>query len=784
MSNTFKRSRTTDGGRGTTAKTAVAVAPPTPKGLVFLICVGLAVLVTIPYAQVGTHEFTICDDNDYIFENPQVRQGLTWQGIQWAFEPHAGNWHPLTWMSHMLDWQLFSDSSSVDPNKGAGFHHVENVLLHMMAAIVLFLALRKMTDTIWPSAIVAALFAIHPLRVESVAWAAERKDVLGALFWTLTMLAYAWYAERPKKKIDVDLAIIVGALRYLLVIALYGLGLASKSMLVTLPCALFLLDLWPMKRWALLNRDNPAQCRFPPRPFWWLFAEKLPLFLMAFAASHEAIVSQDLAVALNTAEGLPLNYRINNALVCYVAYLGKTIWPSHMAIFYPHDAMLPGHSVFVPKDPSVHLSTIEMFWQIFKQQLTFKPPHGPNELLLPFLAGCLLLAITLGVVLAYRSRPYLAIGWFWFVGTLIPVIGLVQVGTQSMADRYSYIPSIGLYFAVVWGLVEVARRWPETRLAFAIVVPALLLGLTVITGIQVSTWKNSYTLFDHAARVVPRNYFAFNHLGKAHDTDGQREMTLARLSEAQGKHNDATAHEKTAWKHFHAARDEFEKSIAIKPDYDFGNNNLAVCYARENRYAEAEVLLRKALQVNGRYADAYNNMGVVCSNQKRYAEAVKYHQAGMQIRPDRSSDHCNLGRAYEQLADTQRTSEPGACMENWKLAAEQYFIALQIDPSYENNRALLCALGVLHNLQQASRDPWAAEFSKNIVERWLGYHSSGNDRLQAFFLLAEIYARLGELDSAEQCMRKVLEIDPTNTVGQQNLKIILEQKAKAASKKG
>ena len=388
----------------------------------------------MPYAQVGLHEFTICDDNDYIFENPQVRQGLTYKG-SWAMQPHAGNWHPLTWLSHMLDWQLFGDTCRAA-------HHVENVFYHMAAAIVLFLALRMMTGSLWPSAVVAAFFAIHPLRVESVAWAAERKDVLGA---SSGCLPCGPMPGTPSAAARCDpCAALVRVLEIRSGVRAFGLGLASKSMLVTLPCALVLLDIWPLRRWALLNRADAARVPLSAAAVLVAVPGKTPPVLMSYWASSEAVVSQDLAVALNTAEGLPLNYRIDNALVVLRELpVEDDLSGSNLAVFYPHDAMLPGHTV---------------------------APHGAEFLgdlsatvCWPANWSCRSLRAASCWPLPRRSGRLSAAGRTWpsagsgILGTLVPVIGLVQVGTQSMADRYSYTPSIGLYIAVAWGLA----KWPH-----------------------------------------------------------------------------------------------------------------------------------------------------------------------------------------------------------------------------------------------------------------------------------------------------------------------------------
>jgi tetratricopeptide (TPR) repeat protein len=422
------------------------------------ICIGLALvgLIAVAFGRVlgGDFEFVSFDDYEYVKENEQVHDGLTRDGLRWALTTfYAYNWHPLTWMSLQLDHQLYG----LDPRG----YHLTNLLLHAANAVLLFGVLRRMTGAVWRSAVVAAFFAVHPLHVESVAWVTERKDVLSTLFWMLTLWAYVWYAERP------------GVLRYLLVVLALALGLMAKPMLVTLPCVLLLLDYWPLRRvrWGWLDLHEPAEDgstirRFAPASVRGLIAEKLPLFALVIASSLVTMRAQHDLVA--TAESFSLRTRLCNALVSYVTYMGQMCWPAHLAALYPHprDSLPPGYAAA---------------------------------------AAALLLLITLAVLLLARRRPYLPVGWLWYVGTLVPVIGLVQTAVQARADRYTYVPLIGLFLMLTWGAADLLARWRYHRVVLAGTAAVLLAVCTVMTWVQVQYWKNSFVLVERAEQVTPHN---------------------------------------------------------------------------------------------------------------------------------------------------------------------------------------------------------------------------------------------------------------------------------------
>ncbi len=441
-----------------------------------LAAIVLALAVLAVYLQVGGHSFLFYDDEMYVTRNDMVRRGLTPEGLSWALSStYAANWHPLTWLSHMADVDLFG----VD----AGRHHLVNVLFHILNTVLLFVVLKRMTGAFWESALVAALFAVHPLHVESVAWVSERKDVLSALFMLLTMNAYLAYARHP------------GVARYLPVAGFMALGLLAKPMLVTLPFLLLLLDYWPLGRFASLAR--------PPFALIW---EKLPLLALSAASCVVTYLAQAGGKTME-----PMGYagpaaRVANAIMSYVKYLGKAAWPSSLSVIYPHPAYIQG----------------VVTWKVA-------------------LAGTFLLLVTGWAILRAKRRPYLAVGWLWYLGTLVPVIGLVQVGVQAMADRYTYIPLIGVFVALVWGISTLVPREPSARRATVAVAVGVLVVLGSLSWRQAGFWKNDITLFTHALEAHPYNQDARWNLCVAHNNRG---MELFR----EGKIRESAAHFREALK--------------------------------------------------------------------------------------------------------------------------------------------------------------------------------------------------------------------------------------------
>ena len=531
-------------------------------------CIWLILItaVLLVYWQVGDHEFINYDDNVYITDNAQVQKGLTSKGIIWAFTTsHTGNWHPLTWISHMLDCELYG----LNP----GGHHLTNVLLHMANAILLFVVLRWMTGAIWRSGLVAALFALHPLHVESVAWAAERKDVLSTFFWMLTMVAYVHYVNRP------------GGKRYLLVLVTFFLGLMAKPMLVTLPFVLLLLDYWPLNRFkprAVTGsvEDQPLGFRSSgddKSPILKAVMEKTPLFLMSLFSCVVTVMAQQEAGAISTLEIVPFKLRIANGLVSFVAYMGKMIWPQDLAVFYPH-------------------------------------PVSDLQIWKPVAAGLFLLIVsTVALWVAQRCR-YVIVGWLWYLGTLVPVIGLVQVGEQAMADRYTYVPLIGLFIVVVWGFADLVKGWRSRRWVVSVSAAVMVLALMAGSWLQVAHWKNSVKLFKHALDATSNNYVAHYTLGNALAL--QRNLT--------------------------GAISHYNKALQINPDHAEAHRNLAVGLDRQGKHQEAIQHYAEVLRISPHDAQSHNNLGVALAEQGRLKEAVAHFTEALRIDPNFKEAQRNL----------------------------------------------------------------------------------------------------------------------------------------------
>ncbi|MEN8181856.1 MAG: tetratricopeptide repeat protein [Myxococcota bacterium] len=532
--------------------------------------VALGAFVLLLFARSVGHDFVSLDDPAYVLENPPVRQGLTLPGLGWAFSSlHSFNWHPLTWLSHMLDVSLFG----LDP---AG-HHLMSAALHALTTVVLFQALRRMTRAPWPSLLVAALFAFHPLRVESVAWVAERKDVLSGLFFAVTLLAYGRYTQRP------------GRARYATVFVSAALGLLCKPTAVTLPIVLLLLDLWPLSRREPLRR---------------LLLEKLPLLGLSAVSALITLVAQGSGGAVRGLGEIPFWVRIANALVSCVVYLEKTVWPRDLAVFYPHAALL----------------------------------GRAESLVLPALAsGLLLLAITALAYWRRRREPYLLVGWLWYLVALVPMLGLVQVGGQALADRYTYLPSMGLALAAVWGARDLFHRLP---LHPAWGVAGALLGVALLGSLswrQLSVWRDSESLYSHAVRVTRDNYFAHT--------------SLARVQRAAGK--------------LPRARAELATALAAKPDYMKARIELGEVLERMGDLEQASLELDRVRRARPHNARVHGALGRVRLRQGRLDQAVARLERAVALDPAFAEAHDNLGLVYlEQgrLEDARERFERAAAL--------------------------------------------------------------------------------------------------------------------------
>ena len=570
------------------------------------ICGFLALAVIAVFGQTARHGFVDFDDNAYVYENRHVMEGLTGEGAAWAITAyHAGNWHPLTWLSHMLDCQLYG----LKP----GGHHLTNVLLHAAAAILLLLALLRMTGAIWPSAWVAAIFAIHPLRVESVAWVAERKDVLSGICFMLTLWLYSRYTERP-----------ASWGRYLSVVASFALGLTAKPMLVTLPFVLLLLDYWPLGRVGPPRENTPeneANRLRPDRRFMRLVVEKIPLFVLAAASCIVTLTAQ--RVAMQSLEQLDFAERIANAVVTYVAYIGKMLYPAGLAVLYP-----------LPKGPLPA-------WEVVA-------------------SVALLLTISAAAFLARRKCPYLLFGWLWYLGMLVPVAGLVQVGNQAMADRYTYLAQIGLTAAIAWGPAHLAGSRPSRHWAFTVVAAPVLAGLMVCAWHQTQCWCDSETLWTRALACTSQNSVAHNNLGNEFVLRGEIDAAIAHFHRALEIQPDYVEPFNNLGNAF-AFRGETDKAIAhyrkaleIQPNYMKAHYNLGLALAGRGRFDEAIAHYRAALEIQPDYVDAYNNLGNAFADRGQIDDAITQYRKALDIKPDYMEAHYNLGNA---LAGRERSGE-------------------------------------------------------------------------------------------------------------------------------
>jgi len=550
-----------------------------PKKLhIFLVYPALAVLTFVAFEQVRLCGSTATGGGQFAANNPYVQAGFTSESVVWAFtNTMIANWMPLTWLSVMLDSQIFG--------AGNATFHLMNLFYHVLNVLLLFMVLGKMTGTLWRSAFVAAVFALHPLRVESVAWVAERKDVLSGFFWMLTMLAYVRYAQRPSIR------------RYLLVALALCLGLLAKPMLVTLPFVLLLMDYWPLGRLQLGRQDAGQRLLYaesaglnckktPPRR---LIVEKIPLFILVVASCIVTVIVQQIEGAVASLDHLSLGVRVNNALVSYISYIGKMIWPTRLAILYPY--------------PLHHLPA----WK-------------------PVLALVILVSVSAGLFYMARRRNEpapLLVGWFWYLGTLVPVIGLVQVGKQSMADRYTYLPSIGIVIMVAWGAARFFNGSGRRNTAFAISAGLLLIGLTLCTRAQVRHWKNNLTLFGHAAQVTENNYIMHYYYGDALFKDG-------RLDEAA----------------FH-----FQKSLQINPRYKEPYNGLSKLFLEQGKIDQAIAVCLTRLRIGKPEAVVYYRLGQAYYRKGAYGPAVQSFKECLRLEPYSVTTHESLARVVMRLND-------------------------------------------------------------------------------------------------------------------------------------
>lgn len=570
----------------------------------YLVILALIAVTLAVYWRAANNDFVNYDDPDYVYQNPHV-QTVNRDNIVWAFtSTEKANWHPLTWLSHMVDCQLYD----LNPRG----HHLTSVAIHIVNAVLLFLLLSRLTGTLWRSAFVAALFALHPLHVESVAWVAERKDVLSALFFMLTLLAYTRYVERP------------GLARYSLVFCSFTLGLMAKPMLVTLPFVLLLLDYWPLGRYG----TKSAMQR--------LLLEKVPLFALSLASSIVTVLAQKAGGAMTSAEALPLAARVANALVSYAGYIGKMAWPDHLAVLYP---------------------------------LSYPVPVWKVAVALLLLAGISVMAIRLA-----RSFPFLPVGWLWFLGTLVPVIGLVQVGSQAMADRYTYLPLIGLFIVIAWGTPQLMEGRRCSRVALAIPAAGCVALLSAVTWQQIGVWKNNQELFTHAIKYTSGNYVAHYDLGVAQEENGRLDEAIGHYNEALHiKPDYAEAHFSLGYALMEQGKSDeaishYHEALRLNPRDAKVHYNLGIVLAKKGRIDEAIGQCDEALKISPADSNIHNYLGILLAGKGKTDEAIGHFREALKLNPNEADTHYNLGLA---LASQGRGEE----------AVSHYVEALRLNPS-------------------------------------------------------------------------------------------------------
>ncbi len=704
-----------------------------PRFPVWLMAVLLALVTIALYWPAMSHGFVNYDDNLYVTENPHVQGGLNWAGVKWAFSnPVAANWHPLTMLSHMLDCQLFG-------LKPWG-HHLTSVLLHAVNTVLVFLLLQRLTGAVWRSLLVAALFGVHPLHVESVAWVAERKDVLSTFFGLLTILAYGRYVEKSAVRSPQS-----GAF-YGLALLFYALGLMSKPMLVTLPFVMLLLDYWP------LGRVSSVECRVSRARH--LVVEKVPFFALAVVMSIVTFVVQKQTHTLMAVENLSLGARSGNALISYCRYLGKLFWPADLAVFYPH------------------------------------PGYWPVEQVL--LAGGLIIGITVLLFMKRGRYPFLLMGWLWFCGTLVPVIGLVQVGEQAMADRYAYIPSLGVLILAIWGAYELTRRWRYHVIALSVAGCAAIILCLGLTRQQLGYWQDSEMLFRHVLEVADNNYFVHYNLGNAFDEKGQTDEAINQFQEAirlksafakahnnlgialfkKGQIEEAIGQFQEAIRldpesirahnnlgnallgkkdQIDEAISQFQEVIRLDPESIRAHNNLGNALLKKDQIDEAISQFRETIRLDTDDAEAHFNLGIALFKKDQIDEAISQLQEAVRLKPDSAKAHNNLGNA---LLQKDRIDE----------AISQYQKAIRLAPDFADAHY---NLGIAL-LKKGQIDEGISQYQETIRLK--------PDYIKAYNSFGNALLKKGQIDEAISQYQEAIRLKPDYAEARDNLAHALEMK--------
>jgi tetratricopeptide (TPR) repeat protein len=629
-----------------------------------LFCIIIIAVTLFVYSNIKSYDFINFDDNHYVTENHHVQKGVKIENIKWAFsfsnEAIKFYWHPITWFSHMIDCHLFG----LNP----GLHHFSSVILHCINAVLIFFIFYQLTGELWQSVFVAALFAVHPLNVESVAWISERKNVLSTFFWLLTMLAYIYYAKYP------------GYLRYLLVVFPFIIGLLTKPMLVTLPCALLLIDFWPLRRLNILHPDNTKN-HFTPTSIKKLLLEKLPLLFLSLLSICISVLSIHITRQIIPEKAVPLTLRLQNAIVSYVKYIGKILWPHDLAAFYPFPDFIP-------------------IWQ-------------------PIIATLILLVISIGALILVKKAPYLLIGWLWFLGTLFPVIGISQHALwPELADRWVYIPQIGIFIILAWGGSAIFSKLRYRIIILLSIATMLIAIFAVLSRKQLSYWQDSKTLFQHAVYVTENNPIAYFNLGAALASDGQidqainhyyRSLSLKENAEVHSNLGNALAQKgqfKKAIKHINIALNKnplnhralnnlgniqldlgnpdaainlFIRALKVAPDFKELHNNLGNALMQKSMFNEAVSQYYEILKIEPNHVEANINLGVALTRLNEVESAIFHYQKALHKSPDIAEAHNNLGVLFFKKNELNK-------------AKVHFETALRLNPDYISARDNLLRL--------------------------------------------------------------------------------------------
>jgi len=642
-------------------------------------------------------EFVNFDDNIYVTENTQVKAGLTSKSIIWAFTSiHAGYWIPLVWISYMLDIELFGLNSH-------GFHFV-NLLFHLVNTVLLFWVFRRMTGALWQSAFVAAIFALHPLHVESVAWITERKDVLSAFFWFLSMIAYHRYTKDP------------GMRTYFVVVLFFILGLMAKPMIVTLPFVLLLLDFWPLARFQFPNLRGPDQTKAN----WKLLWEKMPLFGVALVFSALGYVTQQKSGAIVSLGTVSFGHRIANALVSYVKYFWKTVWPFDLVVFYPFPAHgLPG-------------------WQVAGASLA-------------------LISISVSAILAARRYLYIPVGWFWFLGTLIPVIGLAQGGRHAMADRFMYIPLIGLSIIVAWGITDLAAKLRGKNILLSLSSGAIILVLMKYTWLQVQHWENSITLYEHTLKVAKNDFSIHYNMGLALAKKGDLKKAISHFSEAirirphsfKGHNNIGFIYQKT--RQWDKAIAHYKKALTYEPRQVDTLHNLGFVYKKKGQLDLSIMHFKEALTLDNHFEKSYNSLGILYLETKQINKAIAYFNRAIEINPNNFETLNNLGYLYLEMGQL--------------VLAENYLNkTLSLNINYEKS---YFNLGILYT--QKNQQEKAIEYFKKAIQL-------KPNLADTYVRLGDLLLRQNQLDEAEKAFHTAIELNQSYTEAHLKLGVVYGKK--------